>query len=205
MFNRPAVQRQDLQFADESATVYAGWADENLYVAFDLQGVTMSPVMQSRNFVDYQFRRAWGEDLCELLVQAVFEDNSVGPVLHVVCKPAGHWVERKRDPRMYTHPWQPFEGAAIRYAGTVERKAGDPAGRGDWRGEVAIPWKAITDRDGDGRTVQRPRLLRFNFVQHVHATGQSASWAGPIDFGRDDNFMGLLYLRDARAPGMAGP
>ena len=45
--------------------------------------------------MDYDpLRRAWGEDLCEVLIQAVFDDNSVGPVLHVVCKPTGLWVER---------------------------------------------------------------------------------------------------------------
>jgi hypothetical protein len=48
-------------------------------------------------------------------------------------------------------------------------------------------------------------LLRFNFAQHVHTTGQSATWAGPVDFGRDDSFMGLLYLREPNNPGMAGP
>ena len=37
-------------------------------------------------------------------------------------------------------------------------------------------------------------LLRFNFAQHSTATGESASWAGPVDFGRDDAMMGLIYL-----------
>jgi hypothetical protein len=45
-------------------------------------------------------------------------------------------------------------------------------------------------------------VLRFNFIQHKHSTGESASWAGPLDFGRDDAFMGLLYLREPDAPGM---
>ena len=47
-----------------------------------------------------------------------------------------------------------------------------------------------------------PKLLRFNFVRHVHSTGQSASWAGPIDFGRDDAFMGLLVVRDVGSRGV---
>jgi hypothetical protein len=50
-----------------------------------------------------------------------------------------------------------------------------------------------------------PPFLRFNFVQHNHSTGESASWSGPIDFGRDDALMGLLYLREPNDPGMAGP
>jgi hypothetical protein len=193
MLNRPALQRQELQRASQPAVVYTGWGEDEFYVAFKLSGVqTGSPVTASRNFVDYQFRRAWGEDLCEVLVQPVFEDNSLGPVLHVVCKPAGHWVERKQNPRLYTNPWQPFEGAAITYAAGA-------ATPGEWTGELAIPWKAITDREN-----AIPKLLRFNFAQHVHATGESASWAGPIDFGRDDAFMGLLYIRDLTNPGFAG-
>ena len=40
-----------------------------------------------------------------------------------------------------------------------------------------------------------PTLLRFNFSQHKAATGESATWAGPVDFRRDEAFMGLLYLR----------
>jgi hypothetical protein len=195
MLNRPALQKQQLQFADQPAGVYTGWADDHFYLAFRLSGVQTGPVTQTRNFVDYQFRRAWGEDLAEMLIQPVFADNSLGPVLHVVCKPAGHWIERKRAGARTSDDsaWQPFEGAAIRYTATM-------SGAGDWNGEVAIPWTAITDRDRG-----RPKMLRFNFVQHVHASGESASWAGPIDFGRDDTFMGLLYLRENVDPGVAGP
>ena len=59
-----------------------------------------------------------------------------------------------------------------------------------WRGEIAIPWKTISAERG------RPVLLRFNFTQHRTDTGESASWADPIDFGRDDAFTGLLFIRD---------
>jgi len=193
MLSRPAIQKQEIQFAEQTAKVFTGWSDENFYVAFHLKGVSSGAAGAARNFVDYQFRRAWGEDLCEILIQPVFDDNSTGPVMHVVCKPAEHWVERKRDPRLFSNPWQPFEGT-IRYARTTD------AASGEWRGEVAIPWKAITNKDN-----AIPKLMRFNFTQHVHASGQSASWAGPIDFGRDDSFMGLLYVREANVPGMAGP
>ena len=66
------------------------------------------------------------------------------------------------------------------------------------RGRLAIPWNAINDAAHQGL---RPALLRFNFVQHRTAGGESASWAGPVDFGRDENFMGLLYLRSLGVPG----
>jgi hypothetical protein len=183
---RPALQRQQLEPATHPTHLYTSWGDDDFYVAFKLEGVTAPQVYETRNFVNYQARRAWGEDLCELLIQPQYEDNTLGPVLHVVCKPTGQWVEKKLDPRHFADPWQPIEGLAIRYAGTVDG--------GVWRGELAIPWKALVATGKD-----RPPVLRFNVVHHVGATGESASWAGPIDFGRDESFMGLLYLRDLDA------
>ncbi len=190
MLARPALQRQQLEPATNPTRLYAAWADDNFYVGFRLQGVTRTDILTTQNFVNYQDRRAWGEDLCELLIQPQYADNSLGPVLHVVCKPTGQWVERKLDRRFNADPWQPIEGLAIRYAATVDG--------GVWRGELAIPWKALLDPK-----LPRPSLLRFNAVHHVGATGESASWAGPIDFGRDESFMGLLVLRDLDAPNAA--
>ncbi|CAN5672516.1 hypothetical protein BH09PLA1_BH09PLA1_26580 [soil metagenome] len=192
MFNRPALQKQELQFASTPASLYCGWADLNLYIAFRLTGLSGSEAGAKTNFITYSFRRAWTEDLSELIIQAVYE-NELGPVLHVVCKPNGSlWVERKMDPRQYADPWQPIQGANVRYAATVDGP--------DWRGEVAIPWQAITADPQRGR----PRLVRFNFTQHKTLTGESASWAGPIDFGRDEDFTGVLILRDPQNPGMPG-
>ena len=36
---------------------------------------------------------------------------------------------------------------------------------------------------------------RTALAQHRSTTGESSSWAGPIDFGRDDSFMGALQIR----------
>jgi hypothetical protein len=47
-----------------------------------------------------------------------------------------------------------------------------------------------------------PVMLRFNFTQHRADTGESASWAGPVDFGRDDAFTGLLFLQEIESPGV---
>jgi hypothetical protein len=47
-------------------------------------------------------------------------------------------------------------------------------------------------------------MLRFNFSQHRAATCESASWAGPVDFGRDESFTGVLYLRTPPDAGIAG-
>jgi hypothetical protein len=194
MLSRPAVQEQRLVLASTPSNVFTGWSDDNLYVAFKLSGLSHGGAQWTRNFVEYQFRRAWGEDLCQLLIQPMYADGSVGPVLHVVCKPNGSWVERKGDPRRDTDAWPPFEGAGVRYFGTVDGDA--------WRGEVAIPWRAITD-DATG-TKGRPTMLKFNLTQHRAETGESASWAGPIDFGRDDSLTGLLFMRDSQPPGIAG-
>jgi hypothetical protein len=192
MFSRPALQRQTLAYASTPTNLYTSWAEKNLYIAFKVAGVASSEVKATRNFVDYQFRRAWGEDLCEMLIQPMYSDNSLGPILHLVCKPTGHWVERKIDPRLGIDPWEPLEAAGIRYAATLE---GD-----NWRGEVAVPWKAINDPNRG-----MPTLLRFNFTQHQTKTGESASWAGPIDYGRDEGFMGLVQLRETPTPGIAIP
>jgi hypothetical protein len=188
MFNRPAVQKLTLQPASQSTQVFTGWADEQFYVAFKVTGLASDDVTRVRNFVTYQFRRAWAEDVVQILVQPIYADNSVGPLLHVVCKPAGHWVEKRMDERQFADPWQSFEGTGIRYAATL-------AGQ-DWRAEVAIPWKAMSAPDKP-----RPVALRFNFTHHRHDIGESASWAGPIDFGRDDSFMGVLVLREPETPG----
>ncbi|HVT88630.1 MAG TPA: hypothetical protein VHD56_07255 [Tepidisphaeraceae bacterium] len=187
MFNRPALQAQELQTASTPTQIFTGWADENFYLAFKASGLSQTPIKVVRNFVNYQFRRAWGEDLCQILIQPVYADNSVGPVLHVVCKPSGHWIERKVNPRQSTD-WQAFEGTGFRYVATLDGS--------DWRGEVAIPWKVINE---PGKPM--PVMLRFNFTQHRQDTGESASWAGPADFGRDNDFMGVLVLREPQTPG----
>jgi hypothetical protein len=191
MLNRPALQRQQLQRAATQTHVYSAWAADNFYVAFSLQGIAEGLQHHAQNFVTYKDRRAWGEDLCEILVQPVYRgDNSLGTVLHIVCKPnGGVWVERKLDERLNVRSWEVVEDAAVRYATTTP-------GSGDWRGELAIPWKLIGDPMRG-----LPALLRFNFVQHKSSSGESASWSGPIDFGRDNSFMGVLFLRTADRAG----
>lgn len=194
LFDRPNVQQQVLAPAGSESSIYTGWTDEQFYIAFKVGQVPTrgaDDVRAGRNYVEYQFGRAWGEDLVQLLVQPIYADNSVGPLLHVVVKPNGSsWSERKTDPRQTVTPWQPFEGG-VRYQCTVA-----PA-ENAWRGELAIPWRAF-ERTGQ----QRPVALRFNFIQHKSATGESASWAGPIDAARDDRLTGMIYLKELDAPGM---
>ena len=189
LFTRPSLQAQELKDASTSSQLFTGWADDHFYVGFKLNGLLSGLAPEARNFVDYQFRRAWGEDLCEILIQPVYTDNTLGPVLHVVCKPNGvTWIERRM---ILNNPnaWEAFQGAGVRYSTTLDNKS--------WRGEVAIPWTSIADP-----AKGRPALLRFNVVQHKNETGESASWAGPIDFGRDDSFTGALFVRDPINPNM---
>jgi hypothetical protein len=196
MLSRPSLQQQRLELAANGSKVYTSWAATNFYVAFDLGGVELGAAgagVAGQNFVDYQFRRAWGEDLCEILIQPLNDKGAPGPVLHVVCKPNGSsWVERKNGGE---NPWTEVE-ARIPYKSRQEAER--------WRGEISIPWKAILDAAALNGDIEPPALLRFNFVQHRHATAESASWCGPVDFGRDENMMGILYLRDPQEPGPRG-
>jgi hypothetical protein len=200
MLSRPGLQRQRLEPASTPAKVYTTWAAGHFYVAFDLAGINPGALGRARNFVDYQFRRAWGEDLCEILIQPLDASGLPGAVLHVVCKPNGStWVERKDPPAAGADAAAAAPGGAWKevQAGILHESRTD----GDrWRGEVKIPWKAILNAAA-GERGEPPVLLRFNFAQHRTTTGESASWAGPVDFGRDDNFMGVLYLRDPEEPG----
>ena len=47
----------------------------------------------------------------QLIVQAVYADGTLGPVLHIACKPnGGQWSERKHDLREAPDDaWEPLE------------------------------------------------------------------------------------------------
>jgi hypothetical protein len=160
MFNRPAVQKLELQYASTPTQIYSGWSPEELYLAFQVNGVQPSNGGVERSFVEYQLL-----------------------------------VERKRRSQDSANPWEAVVGTAVRYAATLDAKPTNTT----WRAELAIPWDAMNDPKHQSA---RPTLLRFNFSQHKNATGESASWAGPVDFGRDDSFSGVLYLRDPANPGI---
>lgn len=189
MLDRATLQQHTLAQAKTPASIYSAWSDSNFYLAFKVSGLSTRPLPSAQNFVRYDFRRAWGEDLVQLIVQAVYADGTLGPVLHIACKPnGGQWSERKLDLREGSEAWEPLESGA-RYSCTLDA--------GDWRGEVAIPWRAIHPAGFAEGPDRLPKLLRFNFVQHQQDTGTSASWAGPIDHGRDDSFTGVLVLRSS--------
>jgi hypothetical protein len=186
MSSRPGLQSQQLQPAAGTARLYSGWSDEHFYLAFALENLS-PPETSAHNDVYYQARRAWGEDLCEVIIQPVYADGTLGRVLYVVCKPTGAiWVQRKGD-----SDWQLDSGTAVRF-GTVAS-----ADR-HWNGELAIPWSLLTR----GKKAF-PTLLRFNFSLHRQQTCESSSWCGPVDFGADEKLMGVLYLKAPKAAGIA--
>jgi hypothetical protein len=188
MLDRPAVQRQELKLAPTSSSIYSSWSDANFYVGFKVDGAEIGMTNAGTSFLQYDFRRAWGEDVCEVLIQAVYSDNTLGPLLHVGVKPQGQKdVSRRLNPKLNANPWQAFASSDIRYACIAEKTV--------WHGELAIPWEVIKAADESDKTIT---LLRFNFTQHYGGSGQSASWAGPVDYGRDDALMGVLELHQAR-------
>ncbi len=197
MMSRPALQQHELEMASTESQIYSAWTETDLLVAFRVEGLSRAGnVLASRNFVDYQYGRAWGEDLCQVIVQAVYEDGTTGPLVHAALKPGGNvWIERKLDPRMHVNPWENFNpNPMVRYVATIEN--------GAWRGELAIPWPSLVAESKTAEFNRQgkpnlPVMLKFNFIQHKRDTGESASWAGPIDIGRDDSFTGVIVLKEA--------
>ncbi len=200
MMSRPAVQKHTLEAASTPSEIYSGFSDSDFYIAFRVDGLAKSKsVLASRNFVDYQFRRAWGEDTCQLIAQAVYDDGTQGPLVHIAVKPGGNlWVERRTDPRLSVQPWQNFD-AGVRYAATADQTI--------WRGELAIPWAALIAEEKTAAFAAQgkpnvPTLIKFNFIQQKRDTGESTSWAGPIDAGRDDSVTGVIVLKEPdQSPG----
>ena len=197
MHDRPAIQAGAARWTDDRPQAFAAWTAEGLYVAVRFEGApppSGAVVRATRNFVDTEYRRVWGEDACELLIQPVWLDRgdpTDGPLLHVVCKPDGAFARRRGDRRASAELWRNFE-SGMRYAATTDAA-------GVWRAEVLIPWSALR---GEGMTLEQmarlgevPAMLRFNLSHHDGQTGRSASWAGPVDYGREEDFTGALVLR----------
>ncbi len=196
MFSRPAVQQHELEISSTPTQIFSGWSGTDLYLAFRVGGLSgRRNVLAARNFVSYQYGRAWDEDLCQVVVQAMYEDGTTGPLIHIALKPGGNvWVEQKLDPRFNVNPWQNFN-PNVRYASTLDQA------QALWRGELAIPWTSLIapEKTSEFAKLGKPNLpvmLKLNFIQHKRDTGESASWAGPLDVGRDDAFTGVIVLKE---------
>ncbi|MEL7237279.1 MAG: hypothetical protein AAGK78_00335, partial [Planctomycetota bacterium] len=202
MQSRPDLRRGDVRRADLPAQVFAGWTAEGLHLGFRFEGLAPQPegIRSARTFIETQHRRAWGEDLCQLVVQPIYEsrgETELGPAVHVVLKPSGNaFAQIAVDRRTNELVWQDVQ-ANLPYSTTVEQATGI------WRGEITLPWSALQEGPRTVRSMANvPAMLRFNVSQHVADTGESASWAGPVDHGRDASITGALILRKPRQVGI---
>jgi hypothetical protein len=180
LIDRPTLQTRTLEKASTGTKLYSTWTDRKLYLGFRLEGADMTITNAERNFVNRQLGRAWGEDLAEILLQPVYGDVE-GPQFLITLKPRGQ-VQIKR--RLANSAWEAMGGADVLYASNVTNAI--------WRGEVMIPFEAIAPANVAGI---RPTYLKLNFLQHRGRTGESASWAGPIDQIVDQPLTGLLQIR----------
>ena len=191
---RPSVQAHVLERAATPTDLYSAWNDDKFYLAFRVEGISQAAGVQAgRNFVEYESGRAWAEDVCQVVMQGIYDDGTTGPLVHIALKPGGNtWAEQYGDPRLSVEPWQEFD-PGLKYAATADGKI--------WRGELSIPWKALISPEKTETFARQakpnlPTIVKFNFIQHRRDTGESASWAGPIDTGRSDGFTGVLVLKE---------
>lgn len=192
MFDRPTVQQQRVRFAAQTTAIYTTWTPANLFVAFRVEGADAPLTNTATNFVarDPRFNRAWSEDVVEFLMQPVYADGSLGPLVQLAFKPAGQIeVSRRLDPRAGDH-WQGFVTPDIQYGSNINK--------GIWQGECNLAWDALYEPNAPRQPV---KLLRFNFTQYRGRVGHSATWAGPVDSGRDEHFMGAIEIRHPERPG----
>ena len=155
MLNRPAIQKQELNYATTASQVYSGWAQEDFYLAFKVNGVTMPNNGEEKNFIDYQFRRAWGEDLCEVMVQAVYVGGDVGPMVHLVCKPAGNWQSSGvTTPRKTPTPGKRWSARRSATPSRPRSKPGTPSGGPNWRSPGRRSTTKNTRRPPDASSLQ---------------------------------------------------
>jgi hypothetical protein len=80
-----SIGQRQIARAQTGTRLYTGWSNENLFVAFQTEGVRMPDSSAFRNFVDAPRDVASSgsprEDLCEILIQPVYPDNSSGSLL----------------------------------------------------------------------------------------------------------------------------
>lgn len=198
--NRQTIRTSELERMETETELFAGWTRAGLHFAFKVDADAAQTAdgddQVARTFVERDAGRIVGEEACEVLLQPVFAEAGgeamAGPLLHLVFKPNGTLLAQRRADSAALVTWQPV-AADLRYAARLTDD-------GAWRGEVTIPWSALNLIQFGGRPpstdllARVPNLLRFNFSQH-RPTAASASWAGPIDDGRDESVTGALVIR----------
>ena len=189
MVDRPSIQHWRLEPSSAESRIYTGWSDDDFYVAFRVGGISRSaaPSPEFRGLpippgLGRRFVR--GFDSADLRRQ-------FGRPRHL------SRLQAQRSLHGETKAGSSDKFRPVAGNGRNRRAICRRPGQGIWTGEMAIPWRLLLNDSPN-----KPQLLRFNFIQHFQNTGESASWAGPIDFDQDDGFMGLLYLREFNSPGL---
>ena len=196
--SRPELRDGQIRRSDRPAQIFAAWTTEGLHLAFRFEGVARqnSGLRVARTFVEQQHRRAWGEDLAQIVVQPHFDqqgDEHIGRAMQIVLKPTGNVIAQQQPDRATAgSDWQDVR-SNLAFATSVQSTTGV------WRGELTIPWDAFEDAPADGNL---PSLVRLNITHHVGETGESTSWAGPVDYGNDLSITGALVLRKPQPVGM---
>lgn len=150
------------------------WEPEGLWVGLRLSGVSHRGAAVGTNFVTEAQGRAFGEDLCRLVLR------SGGSEVRLLLKPAGLTVEEAPAG---------VASAVVPYAAVTEGVPGE-GGRDErvWRAELRVPSAML------GGPLSVGQAIEMNLIRHDRETGESSSWAGPID--RDlQPFRGVLVLR----------
>lgn len=165
MLNRRSVQMSTLTRSPKPAKAYARWEAGALWVAIRFDGVSAEN-LAATNFTREEQGRACGEDLCRMVLKRVGAGRD--QEVRLLVKPSGVTVEKGELP-----------GERVLYASGVKD--------GVWRAEMRIPAALLGSELKDGTQ------LEFQLVRHDGETGESASWAGPVD--RDyEGLRGLLLI-----------
>lgn len=155
MLDLPSAQSGRLVRSGKDTQILMRWTPEALSIGLRLSGVSQVSASTATNFAPETAGRGSGEDLCRLILR------SSGVELRLLLKPTGLTVEHASA------------AAGVAYATRVDpdRERGERL----WRAELRIPAQLLGGRLSPGQA------LEMNLIRHDEATGESSSWAGPVD------------------------
>lgn len=175
MLDRSSIQTSSTPRSAKATRMLAKWDGDALYVAIRAEGASRAVAAGSSgvtNFTREVAGRAYGEELVRIALGAGLGE------LRLLVKPSGVTVEAG--------------GGVGNAGGTVGGvKFASVVEGGVWRAEMRIPAAMLP-----GVELAAGSAVQMNLVRHDAETGESSSWAGPID--RDYQALrGVLLLADA--------
>lgn len=157
MLDRRGAESGELVRSGKDTRLLMRWEPEALWVAVRVDGVAPRAGSGSTNFAREVDGRAVGEDVCRLILRTPQRE------IWLLLKPTGLTVERggmgADVPVAYAAITEPVPGTAT----------------GVWRGEMRVPAELL------GGRLSELQAIEMNLIRHDSQTGESASWAGPID------------------------